>query len=100
MAHLFVVDITYEAPISVVDQVIEAQHKWLDEGYATGHLLASGRKVPRKGTVLLAREQSAAELEQYLATSPFVSSGVVEYGVTEFVPTMTAKALAAFRSAD
>lgn len=43
---MFVLELTYTAPIEAVDAVLEAHVAWLDEQYARGHFLASGHKNP------------------------------------------------------
>jgi uncharacterized protein YciI len=57
----------------------------------------SGRKEPRDGGIIIAHAASRAELESVLRDDPFQQAGVARYDITEFVPTMTAEALAAFR---
>ncbi|MFA6630592.1 MAG: YciI family protein, partial [Sulfuricurvum sp.] len=63
------------------------------EQYALGHFLASGRKVPRTGGVILARGASCEEIEAIVTLDPFYRHGVAEYEITEFSPTMTVDAL-------
>lgn len=96
MAHLFVLDLTYVAGIELVEQHMEGHRSYLADNYANGNFLASGRKEPRIGGVILAQGQRG-EIERAIATDPFVVNGVAEYHVTEFLPTMTAPVLADFQ---
>lgn len=98
MAHVFVIEQNYTASLARIDELIDAQHAWLDNGYGAGVLLASGRQVPRRGTIILAVAQSAAEVDRYLQTSPFVKEKVVDYRITEFVPVKTCDALERLRT--
>lgn len=98
MAHLFIIDFTYSASLQHIDEVVEEQRAWFDEGYAAGVLLASGRKVPRKGTIVLAVGQSSAEVDRYFKTSPFVRNDLVEYRITEFIPRKTCDALLQYQT--
>ncbi|GLQ30820.1 YciI family protein [Litoribrevibacter albus] len=87
---MFVVSLTYKAELTDVDKLIEAHVAYLDEQYAKGHFLASGRKVPRTGGVILAKVSSREELDKILEQDPFFKADVADYEVTEFIPTKTA----------
>ena len=93
MANIFVLDITYPGGIDAVEPHLEAHRDWLREQYAAGTLLASGRKEPRTGGVILACVEDRTSVEQLIADDPFTRAGVVDYTVTEFVPSMTATEL-------
>jgi uncharacterized protein YciI len=94
---MFVVSLTYTAPLARIDAFLEAHRAFLAEQYARGLFLMSGRKEPRDGGIIIAHAASRAELESVLRDDPFQQAGVARYEITEFVPTMTAEALAAFR---
>ncbi|WP_037673358.1 YciI family protein [Streptomyces griseus] len=94
---MFVLELTYTAPLDAVDAVLEAHVAWLAEQYETGHFLASGRKDPRDGGVIIAVARDRARIEEITAGDPFVTAGVCAYRVTEFVATKTAPALEAYR---
>ncbi|MEV6996419.1 YciI family protein [Streptomyces sp. NPDC093982] len=94
---MFVLELTYTAPIEAVDAVLEAHVAWLDEQYAKGHFLASGRKNPRDGGVILAVAGDRARIEEIAATDPFVVAGVCAYRITEFYATKTAPELERYR---
>ena len=51
---MFVLELTYTAPESRVDEFLAEHVAWLDRQYAAGVFLASGRKVPRDGGIILA----------------------------------------------
>jgi uncharacterized protein YciI len=94
---MFVVSLTYTAPLARIDAFLEAHRAFLAEQYARGLFLMSGRKEPRDGGIIIAHAASRAELESVLRDDPFQQAGLARYDITEFVPTMTAEALAAFR---
>ncbi|MFG2126695.1 YciI family protein [Streptomyces sp. NPDC048751] len=94
---MFVLELTYTAPLDAVDAVLEAHVAWLDEQYAKGYFLASGRKNPRDGGVILAVAEDRARIEEVAAGDPFVTAGVCAYRVTEFAATKTAPALEQYR---
>ena len=94
---MFVLELSYTAPLDRVDAVLEEHVAWLDEQYAAGVFIASGRKNPRDGGVILAVGDERAAIERLAATDPFVVAGVCAYRITEFIATKTSDALAPYR---
>lgn len=94
---MFVVSLTYIRDLSEVEKHLDAHIAYLDRQYAAGVFLASGRKVPRTGGVILAQAESRLALEAILANDPFMIHGVAQCEVTEFVPTKTSAELACLK---
>ncbi|MPY33437.1 hypothetical protein FNH09_19880 [Streptomyces adustus] len=94
---MFVLELTYTAPLEAVDAVLDAHVAWLDEQYEKGLFLASGRKDPRDGGVILAVAADRAAIEEVAAGDPFTVAGVCAYRITEFTATKTAPALERYR---
>ncbi|MEU7699384.1 YciI family protein [Streptomyces sp. NPDC015492] len=94
---MFVMELTYTAPVERVDALLDAHVEWLDAQYAAGVFIASGRKNPRDGGVILAAGADRAEIEKIAAADPFSVEGVCAYRITEFYATKTAGGLEAFR---
>ncbi|MFD7906369.1 YciI family protein [Kitasatospora sp. NPDC059722] len=94
---MFVLELSYTAPLERVDALLPQHVEWLNGHYADGTFLASGRKVPRDGGVILAVGEDRAAIEALAATDPFAREGVCAYRVTEFLATVTAPALDAYR---
>ncbi|NGN68168.1 hypothetical protein G5C51_30240 [Streptomyces sp. A7024] len=94
---MFVLELTYTAPVDKVDAALADHVTWLDQLYEAGVVLASGRKQPRDGGIIIAVAEDRAAAEALTATDPFVTAGVCEYRITEFLATKTAPALAAYR---
>ncbi|MEU9914092.1 YciI family protein [Streptomyces sp. NPDC051001] len=94
---MFVLELSYTAPLDQVDAVLEAHVAWLDAQYERGVFLASGRKNPRDGGVILAVAGDRARIEEIAATDPFVTAGLCAYRITEFAATKTAPELERFR---
>ena len=90
---MFIISLTYKAPTSVVDEHLAAHVEFLKEQYAKGNLLASGRKIPRTGGVILSNISGKEDLEKVIAQDPFNQNGVADYDIIEFVPTMTCQQL-------
>jgi len=87
---MFIVTLTYIRPLEELDALMDAHVAWLKKHYESGLFVASGRQVPRKGGLILARSGDRAALEALLARDPFVQNGVARTDVIEFVPSMTA----------
>lgn len=85
---MFIVLLTYTAPLHVVDELLPAHREWLQAHYADGTFLLSGRQEPRTGGVILARGLSRAMIEAVCAEDPFALAGAATHTVVEVVPTM------------
>ncbi|MEV4195754.1 YciI family protein [Streptomyces toxytricini] len=94
---MFVMELTYIAPLEAVEEQLDAHIAWLDAHYATGVFLASGRKVPRDGGIILAAGVSREEIEKIAAEDPFTIAGLCEYRITEFIATKTSPSLESAR---
>ncbi|MEU7553173.1 YciI family protein [Streptomyces sp. NPDC044571] len=94
---MFVMELTYTAPVEAVEEEMDAHIAWLDSYYASGVFLASGRKVPRDGGIILAHGVSRAEVERIAEEDPFTVAGVCAYRITEFIATKTSTDLAPVR---
>lgn len=94
---MFVLELTYTAPVERVDALMTEHVTWLDTQYANGVFIASGRKNPRDGGVILAVGDDRAVIEGIVASDPFTAHGVCAYRITEFIATKTSDALAPYR---
>ena len=90
---MFLVLLTYTASLEVIDSHLAAHREFLQRHYDAGTLLISGPKEPRDGGVILARAESAEQLQQVLAEDPFHQHGVATYQVLQFTPRMAAPEL-------
>jgi len=87
---MFIVSITYNCPLEEVDRHLDAHVAYLQQEYANGSFVASGRKVPRTGGVILSNLKTRQELEAVLAKDPFAQAGIAEYETIEFAVSMVA----------
>ncbi len=90
---MFIVNLTYTVPLDEVDKLLDGHVEFLKECYTDGTFIASGRKVPRTGGIILARSESVEDLEEILERDPFWKNSVAEYDVVEFIPSMAAEGL-------
>ncbi|MFJ3325961.1 YciI family protein [Streptomyces griseus] len=94
---MFVLELTYTAPVERVDALMREHIAWLDEQYAAGVFIASGRKNPRDGGVILAVGDDRAAIEKIASADPFAEHQVCAYRITEFIATKTSPELAPYQ---
>lgn len=87
---MFIVTLTYLKPVEEIDALMNDHVEWLRKGYDEGLFIASGRRVPRTGGVILARSGDEQALRDNLARDPFVIHGAARCDVVEFTASMTA----------
>src|SRR5437879_9638234 len=90
---MYVVLLTYTAPLEEVDYVLPDHAKWLDKHFQSGEFLASGRRNPSTGGVILVRPMPRGKLDAVLASDPFAIRHLAAYEVLEFAATRTAPEL-------
>ncbi|WP_447215300.1 YciI family protein [Citrobacter pasteurii] len=93
MSIIYVVVLTYVKPLEEVDAQIPAHVEWLKKGYADGVFLASGRRVPRNGGVILAKCDSLESLEERLSQDPFQKLNIAKVDIISFEASMKAQFL-------
>jgi uncharacterized protein YciI len=81
---VFLLLLTYVRPLPEVDALMREHVRWLDEQYAAGRFVVSGRRIPRTGGVIVARGDDRAEIEALAASDPFVSRGVATCEIIQF----------------
>jgi len=86
---MFIINLTYKVALENVDQFLEAHIEFLNKQYELGNFLASGRKIPRTGGVILSNVTSKTELEKILDKDPFKKNDLADYDLIEFIPSKT-----------
>lgn len=74
----------YKVDLAQIDAAMNPHMAWLNKHYASGAFVASGRKVPRDGGVILATGDDRASIEAIVAEDPFVARGLASVRVIEF----------------
>ena len=82
---MLIIELTYIKPLSEVEKFLEAHIQFLDKYYDQGVFIASGRKVPRDGGVILALVDKASAAE-IIKEDPFHQEKIAEYHLVEFEP--------------
>ena len=78
---------TYIKPIEEVDAEMEGHYKFLEKYFAIGKFILAGRRIPRFGGLILCKASSRDEVELILKEDPFGYKNIMEYQITEFLPT-------------
>jgi uncharacterized protein YciI len=81
---MFVIELTYKAPLTELDACMKAHVAFLEEQYAAGRFIVSGRQVPRTGGIIIATANSRAEVEQIMRRDPFAARGLADVRIVEF----------------
>jgi len=82
---MFIINLNYIVPLEELDQHMAAHVKYLHKYYGKNIFIASGRKVPRTGGIILAMADSKAEVEGIIKEDPFYKHELAEFDITEFL---------------
>jgi uncharacterized protein YciI len=83
-ASLFVIELIYKVPLPQIDAQMKAHVAFLNEQYAAGTFLVSGRKIPRDGGIIIAGGTDRAGIEAIMRTDPFCARGLADVRIIEF----------------
>jgi uncharacterized protein YciI len=95
---VYVVSLSYKVDLSEVDNHIKEHVAFLEKYYEKGNFIASGRKVPRTGGVILAQAESKESLMTILQEDPFFKANIANYEIIEFAPTKVAQGFESLKS--
>jgi len=82
---MFIIDLNYIVPLDELDTHMADHVKYLRKYYRKNIFVASGRKVPRTGGIILALADDAAIVNQIITEDPFYKYELAEFTVTEFL---------------
>lgn len=86
---MFIINLTYKVELEKVDQFLNEHIEFLNKQYELGNFLASGRKVPRTGGIILSKGVNKIDLERIITQDPFHINRLADYQLTEFIPSKT-----------
>jgi uncharacterized protein YciI len=82
---MFIINLHYIVPLEKLDEHMADHVKFLNKYYKQNVFLASGRKVPRTGGIILAQSRSKEDVEAIIREDPFHIHQLAEFTVTEFL---------------
>jgi uncharacterized protein YciI len=83
---MFIAISVYLKPLDEVNRFTAEHAAWIVRHYTSGRFLASGRRVPPIGGVIIGRAESQEEFVSLLAEDPYQQHGIAKYEVFEFSP--------------
>lgn len=83
---MFIMMLSYLQPIDEVEKYLSQHINYLDKYYGLGHFIASGRKEPRTGGVILCRADNKEEVIAIMKEDPFYIHQIAHYDIIEFMP--------------
>jgi uncharacterized protein YciI len=81
---MFIISLTYIVPLEELDEHMAAHVKYLRKYYRKNIFVASGRKVPRTGGIILALAGSEQEVRDIIREDPFFKLELAEFEITQF----------------
>jgi len=81
---MFVIELSYSAPLAEIDAHMTAHVSFLNKHYAAGSFVVSGRKIPRDGGVILAVGESREQIQAIIEEDPFFKHGLADFRIIEF----------------
>ncbi len=81
---MYIIDLYYIVPLEELDAHMTEHVKYLHKYYKQNKFVASGRKVPRTGGIILALADTQEEVEQIISEDPFHIHKLAEFTITEF----------------
>lgn len=82
---MFIINLHYIVPLEKLDAHMTDHVAFLKKYYKMNVFVASGRKVPRTGGIILALAKSKEEVEQIISEDPFYTLKLAEFTITEFL---------------
>jgi uncharacterized protein YciI len=82
---MFIINLNYIVPLEKLDVHMTEHVRYLHKYYKQNKFIASGRKVPRTGGIILALAGSLEEVNQIISEDPFYTNKLAEFTVTEFL---------------
>ena len=81
---MFIIELTYTAPLSQIDAAMKSHMRFVNAQYAAGRFLISGRKIPRDGGIILAVGASREQIQTIIEEDPFHARGLADFRIIEF----------------
>jgi uncharacterized protein YciI len=81
---VFVIELTYKAPLPSIDAQMAAHVAFLRKYYAAGNFLVSGRQNPRVGGIIVAVGESRQQIEAIMREDPFCRHDLADARIIEF----------------
>ena len=81
---MFIANLTYIKPLEDVEQYLTEHIQFLDKHYSSGHFIASGRKNPRTGGIILIKADNLSTVHDIIKQDPFYQHQIADYEIIDF----------------
>ena len=81
---MFIVNLTYIKPLDAVEKYLEKHIDFFNQYYTKGLFIASGRKNPRTGGIILVRAKNKEAVQKIITHDPFYQNEIAQYEIIEF----------------
>ena len=81
---MFIINLTYIEPLEVVEKHLQEHINFLNHYYAEGLFIASGRKNPRTGGIILMQAENKEVVQEIIRQDPFYKNKIAQYDIIEF----------------
>lgn len=82
---MFIIDLSYKVSLTELDKHMADHVKFLRKYYKLNVFVASGRKVPRTGGIILAMASSKEKIGEIIREDPFYTHQLADFSITEFL---------------
>ena len=80
---MFIINLTYIEPLEVVEKHLQEHINFLNHYYAEGLFIASGRKSPRTGGIILMQAENKEVVQEIIRQDPFYKNKIAQYDIIE-----------------
>ena len=81
---MFIINLTYIEPLEAVEKYLQEHINFLNHYYAEGLFIASGRKNPRTGGIILMQGKNKEAVQEIIMQDPFYKNKIAQYDIIEF----------------
>ena len=81
---MFIINLTYIEPLETVEIHLQEHIDFLNHYYTEGLFIASGRKNPRTGGIILMKGENKEAVQEIITQDPFYKNKIAQYDIIEF----------------
>ena len=90
---MFVIKLTYKASLEAIDAAMKEHMVFLNKHYASGEFIMSGRQVPRKGGIIIAKGDDKKKITAIMKQDPFYKHKLATFTITAFLASQSAEGI-------
>ena len=81
---MFIINLTYIESLETVEKHLQEHINFLNHYYAEGLFIASGKKNPRTGGIILMQGKNKEVVQEIISQDPFYKNKIAQYDIIEF----------------